>query len=490
MMIKKMLAAGLIVTTVGATLTGCSGNDKTQTSGGETQTNQTSTNGEVKKPEKIKVMYSQAFLPEDGADQWAKEYTAKTGIELEMQYVNVNEYAQKLELAFAAGEAPDVFTVADGKLPIYAAQGALKDMTDMIANSEELKEIDGTIWDSISISDKLYGVPLERGGGAVTYMRKDWLDQVGMAVPTNYEEYLAALRAFKTIQPDAIPFTAAGLVDRQAEMYLRDFYQDASPEFIKVDGQWVDGMTEPNMVGALERMRDAYAEGLMDVEIITNKTSTCRDKWYSGNVGAFTYWAGNWNASLEDRLKANHPQAEVVAIPAISETKYLERVPVVFSIASTSKNPEGVFKYFIEYMQDGGEGSVLFQHGVEDLHYAKEGNEIVHLPKLSKPDELLEKALVTPALSLVDVTVDGFNYVLDERIVSSLDVLSNYGQQMISVPSSKSLSKVSSDLLALREKTVSSIVLGQATIEEGIEKYKVEAANLGLEKIVEELNAK
>lgn len=486
---KKMLAAGLIVTTLGMTLVGCSSGAKSQGAGKNEVSSETSATGEIKKPEKIKVMYSQAFLPEDGADQWAKEYTAKTGIELELQYVNVNEYAQKLELAFAAGEAPDVFTIADGKLPIYASQGALKDLTNIIDNSEIMQGIDARVWDSIEVSDKLYGVPLERGNGPITYMRKDWLDKLGMEVPTNYAEYLEVLRGFKTLGNDIIPFTAAGLVDRQAEMYLRDFYQDASPEFVEVDGKWVDGMTQPNMEAALNRMKDAYKEGLMDLEIVTNKTSTCRDKWYAGKVGTFTYWAGNWNVSLEDRLKATEPEAEVIALPAIDETEYLERVPVVLGISSANKNPEGVFKYFIEYLHDGGEGSVLFQHGVENVHYAKEGENIVHLPKLSKPDELLEKAFVTPALSLTETKLEGINYVLDERIVNSIDIFSQGSKQMKTIPASKTLGKVSSDLLALREKAISSVVLGDATYQDAMAKYSEEVTNLGMDKIIEELNA-
>lgn len=85
-----------------------------------------------------------------------------------------------------------------------------------------------------------------------------------------------------------------GIVSDQAEYYLREFYQDASPEFIKdEEGFWIDGMTQPSMVDAVERMRTAYAEGLINLEIVTNKISTYRDKWYAGNVGVFTYWASN-----------------------------------------------------------------------------------------------------------------------------------------------------------------------------------------------------
>ena len=42
------------------------------------------------------------------------------------------------------------------------------------------------------------------------------------------------------------------------------------------------------MKAALQRMQDAYKEGLIDKEVVTNKTSTCRDK-FAGNVGVFNY---------------------------------------------------------------------------------------------------------------------------------------------------------------------------------------------------------
>lgn len=38
--------------------------------------------------------------------------------------------------------------------------------------------------------------------GCVTYVKKAWLDNCGLDVPTNYDEYLAMLEAFTTGDPD------------------------------------------------------------------------------------------------------------------------------------------------------------------------------------------------------------------------------------------------------------------------------------------------
>ncbi|MEF9960579.1 MAG: extracellular solute-binding protein [Niameybacter sp.] len=487
---KKLVVIGMILTTLVGTLAGCGSKEEAPKTEQGTTTQgaqEGSTEKTAEKPKKITYMTNLGIKPEDGHKEWAAAYKELTGVEIEIQNVpQSGELYQKLELSFASGETSDVFSVGDGKLAIYATQGALADLTDMFNNSPLKDTVDPELMESITVNGKIYGVPIENGGGPVTYVRKDWLDKLGMEVPTTYDAYIEMLRGFKSLGEDVIPMTAPGLVAGQAEYYLREFYQDASPDFVQVDGKWVDGMLQANMVPALERMSAAYAEGLMDIEIITNKTSTCRDKWNAGKVGAFTYWAGNWNVNLGDRLVATNPEAEMIAIPAIEGTHYVKRVPVVASISSLAKNPEGIFENFIQVMHDGKEGSMLFQHGVEGIHHEVKDGAVEHLPTLADPSKILAQAFVTPALSTEQVA--DVNYPLDERITSSLAILEEYGKQAVQVPVSKSLTKVSSDLLALREKTVSSIVLGNTTIEEGLAKYVVEAENLGIDKIVEELN--
>lgn len=444
---------------------------------------------EVKKPDTIKWFANIGLKEEYGFEQWNEEFTELTGIKLEHPHIIGNEYYQKLELSFTSNTAPDVFIsgISDGKLPLYVSQGAVIDLTDMVEKSEVLN-IPSELLDSIRVNGKIYGVPFETNSGTVTYIRKDWLDKVNKEVPTTYEEFIDVLRAFKTVQPDAIPMTAPGLVGDQAEIYLREFYQDASPEFVLKEGKWVDGMLQDNMKDALTRLRDAYEEGLLDMEVVTNKTSTCREKWYAGKVGVFNYWAGDWNINMEDRVKDNIPEAQVIPIPAIQETDYLKRVPTVMAISALSKNPEGVFKYFIEYANDKGEGSILFQHGVENLHWKQDGENIVHLAPEASPNEILAKAFISPVVAITQITAPNTNYAVDERINNSLAILEADGRQLVGMPLSKTLSKVNADMLALKDKTVSSIVLGIKGVDEGLAEYKAEVTKLGIDAIIQELN--
>lgn len=458
----------------------------TEETGGTEET----ASGDIAKPESLKFLINVGVTLDDGSMQWKDEYERLTGIKLDFNGPTAsNDYYTNLDLSFSSKKSPDVFNIGDGKLPFYAAQGALADLTELYQNSELANIVDPELMKSVTIDGKIYGIPFEAGGGTITFVRQDMLEACGLEAPTNYDEFINMLRAFKEKYPDKIPYTAPSLFENEAVIYLREFYQDATPEFTNVDGKWVDGMSEPNMVDALTRLQSAYAEGLIDQEIITNTTATCRDKWYAGDIGVFNYWAGTWASNLENRVQANVPEAKVLQLPSIAETKYLQRVPAVTCISSQSENIEGAFKYFIEYMHDGGEGQVLFQSGVENVHWKQEGNNLVQLPKLSKPEEVCEKAFISPFYAITPLKEDNKTIDYDARVQSSIDILKADDYQMSITPLSKSYAKMSSDLIAIKSATIAEIVMGKVSVEDGLNKYRADAENLGIATVIEEMNA-
>lgn len=497
--LKKMVVLGTIVALMGVTFAGC-GRKEEPVNKNEPQTKQevkeenkeevvSEDTNEVEKPDSIKFMINVGLQVEDGALEWRDEYERLTGITLDYEgRTPGNDYYTNLDLSFSSKKSPDVFNIGDGKLPFYAAQGALADLTDLFNNSEALSKIDPKIMESVTVDGRIYGIPFEAGGGPITYVRKDMMEEAGAKEPTNYDEFIEMLRAFKAKYPDSIPYTAPALYENEAVLYLREFYQDATPEFTEVNGKWVDGMAEPNMVDALQRLQDAYGEGLIDQEIITNTTATCRDKWYAGVVGVFNYWAGTWAQNLELRLQANVPEASVLQLPSIAETNYLQRVPAVTAISSQSKNIEGVFKYFLEYMHDGGEGQILFESGVEGLHWEQDGNNLKQLPKISKADEVMEKSFISPFYRVTPLINDDKKIDYDERVTTSIDILTADNAQLNVTPLSKSYAKISSDLIALKSATIAEIVMGEVTVEEGLATYLEESAALGIETVIAELN--
>jgi putative aldouronate transport system substrate-binding protein len=479
--LMTLVSIGMILAMSTATLLGCTkkdtGNDKAVNS-----------SKEVSKPDKICLMLDTGLdsTVSDSIPVFQDAFKELTGVDLEVTQPVHNQYYEKVDLAFAASQRIDVIQLPDGKLPKYVGQGALYDMTDLLNNSEAYKTMDQKFVQSSKLNGKLWGAPYDRGNGTMTYVRGDWFDKLGIKEPTNYTEFINMLKAFKAKNPDVIPLTAPGL---STATYLVEFYHNARPDFVQRDGKWVDGMSEDIMKDAIKRMKDAYADGLMDVEVITNKTSTCREKFEGGRVATFNYWAGKWNDTLQTNVRKKDKDAVVKALPAIQETKYIERTPVFLSIPKSSKIPEAAFRYFIELTQDGDKGTNLFTFGKEGVNYeVKDGTIVMKNKPNVTPEAPFSTCMMGPELR-INRYKSNLKYPLPEVMTKSQDMFAKDCVEDVLMPTSKTYSKISADLLSLRDKTLAEAVLGKTSVDDAIANYKKEAANLGVDNVLQELNS-
>lgn len=444
----------------------------------------------VEKPASISWWTHSGLNEEDYVKEWDAKYEEMTGIKLEHTQVSNNEYSELLEISFASGTEPNVFDLsADTKLAYYASQGGIADLTDLIKESGMYDLVDPLVWDSVSVDGRIYGIPGEMPSGAITYVRADWLKRLNMEVPTNYEEFINMLRAFKNEIPECkVALTVPGL---KSEQNLPEFYQDASPDLTIVDGKWVDGMAQDNMVGAMQRLADAYAEGLIDMEAVTNTTGVCRDKWYAGEVGVFNYWAGKWGNTLQLRLQENFPDASLVGIDAIDETHYRYAGFNAYCISGRLSDEEvkQVFTYFLSTLFDGEEGQKLFYCGVDGLHstLGADGN-ITYNKMKSNPENSFQSVWATPWLAVVPFKEPATVPQPEEMVTSTLATLTKTGTYKPTMPVSETYNTIVSDLTAIRDEAIAQIVMGKVSVEDGLADYKKKAAELGIEQVLEELN--
>lgn len=489
-LLKRAGALGLSVMMMSG-ITAC-GNGGTSTSSGDDE-----------KPSKITMTATSIMTFENGLQLVCDKYKDLTGIELVVEKPDHNKYYEKVTLSFASENPSDVIEIGSTYYPEYANNGVLWDMTDAwdTTTAPAKSIVNEDYVDAIRIDGRLYGFPTVAGNGTITYVRQDWLDEAGLDLPTTYDEFIDMLRAFKARGNGAIPITAAGLINSETpyDIYLREFYQDAVPDFYIPEGsdKYVDGFSEDAMAQAMQRMRDAYAEGLIDAEIVTNQTSTCRDKLNSGLVGCFNYWAGMWNAKLEDATKLDDGTvADLVPMPPIEGVEYIERVPTAFVITNYADNPQAIFENLILYSHDGGEGQMLFTHGVEDSyaqekgeskggHYTTDENgETVALPYWEDPNKLVEKSFYAPELSITEWDDP---IALDPRVVESLEVF-QANRKFATVPI---ISDVISDNLAnlnvVKGEVLANVVHGNMTVEEGLQDYQTRAGEY-VEAILADLN--
>ncbi len=482
----KKVAAAVMATTIALSVASCGGSTDEPVvtdNGGDEASVEAS--GDIVKPESIYVFIDTVFGSQVDSASWAswvEKYKELTGIDMVFTKPVHSEYYQQLSLAFTTGDIPDAAEIGAVYYPTYANNGALWDMTDAWDNSE-LKAsgiTDEAFVEGLKINDVLYGFPMTRGNGTVTYVRQDWLDNLGMDTPTNYDEFIAMLDAFTYGDPDGngaddtFGITMPGLISAETPyaIYQREFYQDAEPGFHQnEDGVWVDGMTEPEMAEALQRMKDAYSAGYIDKEVVTNKTSTSREKFYAGQTGVFNYWAGTWNKTLQNNLTAQNPDGVVAPIPAIEETYYIERPSTAFAITSAAENPEGIFKYLIEYSHDGGEGQLLFTRGVEGVNYTVEDGVYTQLPDVENPKKLFEKAWYDGPLTITEFD-DPIE--TEEIITNSLEVFAA-SSVLAPVPViNDTIAQQQADLNTIRDLAIVNAVTTDMSVEDAIAQYSTD----------------
>jgi len=553
---KKKIVSLLMAAVMTASLVGCGGSDSgssnsssssagtnetsaatdnttpstdtnTETTPADTDTNTAEAESDVEKPEEITILVDgTVFTQENARDEFMAKLEELIGIKINVIQPDHDAYYDNVGQIVASGDWPDVMILSSTYYSGYAAEGVLWDMTEAWENSElktrqEAHDSTGVV-EGVKIDGHLYGMPAARGNGCVTYVKKAWMDNCGItSAPTNWEEYKAMLDAFMTGDPDGdgvdgntyAAVASAGFVGTEAPYvnYLPEIYQDAYPSFYKdANGTWVDGFTEDSMKEALQRLSDLVASGALDKASLDQGTGDCRNKFYSDDFGVFTYWAGTWATNLKTNLENNGLDGELVALEPIAEVgNYLDRIPPVWCITSACENPEGVFKYFIETMQDGGDVQFLWTYGVEGIHWSTaaetlyagqtndegkslekvyEEGEFHGLDNLENPGTQYTKAHIDPALALVDLEGDPAKEGRAEENTASATLFAQNSVTAVLVPTTDEMTQYNGDLTTLKNQLIAKVALGELSIEDAYAQFEAEGGADWSKKIVDSLN--
>ena len=476
---------------------------------------------EVQKPSKITIFIDGTVVTQaNGQAEFEARWEELTGIDLEIIQPDHSTYFDVLQQQIASGDWPDVFIMPVTYYSSYASAGVLWDMTEAWENSDTKNSgrfIGDAVIEGLKIDGRLYGFSAASGNGCVTYVKKAWLDKLGLEAPTNWAEYSAMLDAFAHNDPngngvdDTYGTSAAGFIGPEAPWtnYLPEFYQDAFPSFYSdADGVWHDGFGEPAMEAALARLNEGYTKGWLDPTTLTNATSDVRNKFYDDTLGAFTYWSATWATNLKNNLVANGRDGELIAIPPIAESPaYFDRVPPCWCISSTCANPEGVFKYFIDTMLDGAAMQELWTFGVEGTHWSTEAETLYgdtdkakvyeegqfHMKdNIETPGTQYTKNHIDPSLSLATWADESYNHtndIIQPENIASFKLFAANSRLAELVPTTDVMNMYNGDLTTKKAELIANVTMGLMTYEEAMADYEASGAANWSQMIVDSLNA-
>lgn len=520
--VKKLTAVGLTLTSVMG-LVACGSDSGSSTS--------SSSSKEVTKPDKFTVMADSTIVTEtNGAEAFYAYLKDLTGLDIEWKRPDHSGYYDAVANAFNSDDTmPDVVLLSSDYYALYASNGFLWNMTDAWANSETKKSgrlIDtaDNVLSALMVNGEdgtqaMYGFSPYRGNGCCTYIKKAWLDKAGIDSSKladeqmNFETYYGILKKLAASAGHYV-ISSPGFVSNEAPYtnYLPEFFQKASYTFYKdSSGKYVDGFAEKAMEEALQRIQTAVNDGVIDKESVNNSTANARDKFYSTDAsaesGVFTYWAGTWAYTLKTNLKNKGLDDELIAIKPISELgSYVERIAPCWCITTAAKNPEGIFKYFIDTMLDGGDIQTAWEYGAKGTHWdtkaetvtlqgkEDQGKEYTEgtfhmLPSPEKPNSLMQKNHIDPILALAKYKngTDPGSATMSDAAISNGEFFAKNSKVATPLPMTTELSENITDINQARNYVVAQVALGNMTVSEGMNYYKTTVGSLS-DTVVKSLN--
>lgn len=254
----------------------------------------------------------------------------RTGVEIEFIHPPTGQEKEQFGLLLADGDFPDV--IEYNWLTSYPGgpQKAIKDgvvlpLNDIIdkycpnfkAYLQENPDVDKMIKTD---SGQYYAFPMIRGEAETVLigpvMRKDWLKELNLEIPTTVDEWYTVLNAFKDKKgaqaPYSYRYTNATL--RNSNPILLAYV--ISPDFyVGSNGEVQYGSIEENYKKYLETFSQWYQEGLVDVDLASLKKEQVSAKVTSGQTGASVgYTESDMGAWIVAGRKEN-PDYSVTAVP-------------------------------------------------------------------------------------------------------------------------------------------------------------------------------
>ncbi|MDR0297512.1 MAG: extracellular solute-binding protein [Streptococcaceae bacterium] len=315
---------------------------------------------------------------------YPNELAKNAGITIKWDtYLNAN-WPDKSATVLASGKLPDAFIGSNAftdqqisqnqadfiPLNKYINSTDMPNLTKLLKEQPQLKSMitnpDGKIYSLPKTS------PMRPTVANQLFINKKWLDQLGLQMPTTYDEFVNVLEQFKAKIPGAVPYAPSGNVDPTFSYLLPFGVRDGAPGTNDVSiesGKVVWNYNTDNYKTGIAAMHDAYTKGLIDSGTYTENTTQMQNKTLAKNetVGVSAGWTADavFGANAKDYaalppLKGPDGKAYVMSDPE----HYNESRNEVL-VTTHAKNVKAMMKWLDSfYTEDAAIQNFYGQFGV------------------------------------------------------------------------------------------------------------------------------
>lgn len=322
-------------------------------------------------------------------NRWTRWINENAPVNVTFTAVPRNEAQQKLNVLFAAGNAPDViFEYSPAIKNSLYEQKQLMPLNDVIDKySTEYKKLLQDFPSLKKAGTKSDGKIYEIGRlvrlepATLLLIRTDWLKKLNLEVPKTAEDLLKVAKAFTEQDPDGngqkdtfgINMSSGG------DVVIETMFQAGNRWLIK-DNQLTYGWNQIKDATAFKKR--LYDDGSIDKDFATDKNGArAIQSFATGKLGMYVSYIGTGSVlatQLLDPLFKNLPTAEVDVFP-LPKSAYGQFMPKIGNpiqmtavVNANAKDPKAVMQYLDFMMKETTTYTLI--NGITGVHSKKDEN--------------------------------------------------------------------------------------------------------------------
>ena len=329
----------------------------------------------------------------------------RTNARIDIDWRVETDYATQVASTLAGGQLPDIMVAGFFGITNLANEGAiipLDDYLDLIPNIVDAvgpdrmaawRQADGHIYTIPTIVD----VP----GSQSVMVRQDWLNTLGLEVPTTWDEWLTLWRGIRDTDlngngdaTDEIPLALEkggdGLRAVASLMNAFGIKTSSDTQFCVLDdGTYTVVYEHPRFREFLEAVQGLYAEGILDKEFAMRTQAELFTVMDSNLVGTAMTWAERARISTNANREAGDEDALWACVAPITgpngdqmtqERNAVAHVWCITTAAEEAGKVEDILKLFNWNYSE--EGIILYNYGLEGTHHDVVDGKYILRPEL------------------------------------------------------------------------------------------------------------
>lgn len=442
----------------------------------------------------------------------------RTGCKID--WMNVDEAAVKeqFNLMIASGDYPDLVNFTWGSVAGGASSFVddgfivpISDYLDYMPNFKKFIDENPEIMSQFKDEQgRICYAPCIRADEELRVyvgpiIREDWLDKLGLEMPTNTDELYEVLKAFKTQDPngngkaDEIPFTGfMGDVPSFGVGCIVQSFDTWFNLYVK-NGKITHGMVEPEMKKALGYLSKLYKEGLLDPDYMTHDFDSFHAKINNERSGfAYTSQPSRYYTVLNDGTK------KISGVPYFNGRSYNNLYMSNTSgsgvaITSACKDPAGAARWLDYFYSE--EGIITGNYGIEGTTYeVVDGKNVLKMDYFENNPDGYDRSVAIG----MNLEVTNTNFAGVQLWDAYSQTLTPWGKDAITVwakadvsgalpplpftsEEREEIAEIQAEIDTYASSLFNSIIIGNKPLSE-LDKAKGEMKRLGLDKLLKIYN--